>query len=109
MGNPILILLVCMGKSISIKKLNSNLPSSDFCRLLINLQTVWTQIRTDRMSVLICIQTDCVPEIIFLKVNFLKVKQTTTKARNITQHATYLNVPVMAEASPIWKLSCCQT
>ena len=36
----------------------SFLASSDFRRLLITLQTIWTRIRTDKMLVLISIQTN---------------------------------------------------
>ena len=50
----------------------------------LSLQKVWPQIRTDKMLVLIWIQTvrysDNGPERIFEKVNFEKSQQMTTKA-----------------------------
>ena len=49
----------------------------------ITLQTVWSQIRPDTMSGLICLQTvwhsDCIPARIFQKIDFNKCQQRTKK------------------------------
>ena len=62
------------------------IPSNtlDSCRLLTTpLQTVWTQIRPDKMSGLIWVQTVChsdgIPETILRKSSFLKKNHKTTK------------------------------
>ena len=73
----------------------NSLPASGyFCRLLKPLQTVWIQIRTDRMSVLIWTQTvwhsDSVPKrIFFYKSQFWKVGRRQKKWK-ITQNAKSL-------------------
>ena len=58
-----------------------SLPSSAVCWKC--FQTVWTQIRPDKMSGLIWIQTvwqsDGIPERFFLNINFDKSRQTTKK------------------------------
>ena len=51
----------------------SFLTVDDFYPILIILQTVWIQIRTDRMSVLIWSQTSC-SLIVFVKGCFRKVR-----------------------------------
>ena len=63
---------------------NTFLGSGDFWRLLLSwkpLQTIWTQIRTDRTSVLIWVQTVWHS---YEKVLFEKNPEMTTKAWNIT-------------------------
>ena len=51
-----------------------------------SLQAVWIQIRPDRMSGLIWIQTDCLSESVPDRF-FLKSRQTAINACKITQHA----------------------
>ena len=71
-----------------LRNISSFLASRDFVVCWLTLQKVWTKIRTDRMLVLIWIQTiwhfDSVPE-----SNFEK-SQKTSEASKITQHAKSL-------------------
>ena len=65
----------------------NSLPTNAPC----HLQTAWTQIRIDKTSGLICIQTvshsENVPERFFEKVNFYKSQQTKKVHEKISQHA----------------------